>query len=835
MASISAVISQYKKEVIKKDVNAELEVRFKGISYNVFKHIYTKLSANITPTLTQRISVIKAGPKSMSNKLNLSLIREIDFNMGSKSEKFLSKNPLISFKGTNYQINLSLEKPEKKFNQDNDVLIRIKIRMTFVKVPWRIDMTMVISLSGNQIEQLPKYVDKYCKKSITKDDFISLRDGFSYEIEAEFDNSVELTETEINNIITYINEFMPAEDVKNTEFHNIIRFVAKILIPIPGKLAGIRNLGLKTLLPQVIALNKSEYRAIYPPKDMFITLKADGIRCLALIKDGKGYLITNDLKEISTSQSKELYTSQSKELTILDGELLQDGTFIIFDVIIINDKHVYNQDFRSRFTYLDEANKTLAENGFSIYVKPYIYLQDDSPKYIKEQIENLISTKLHNDGIIIVDPDNDYINTKTYKWKDAANNTIDFLIKYVKSEHESLDSKHGKFLHYLFVGITQHLFQKMGLLYPEEYNELFPGKTEEVFFPTVFSPSDNPNIYKFISNEILDNKIVEMRYANDKWELVKIRHDRDTELNSGTYYGNMFDTAEMIWSNYIDEFPIEQLWDGPISEYFTTVKKTIYNEQIYMVTKMKEELITSLKGVNTVVDIGIGKGQDLGRYLKLGIKQLIGIDKDRSALTELVRRKYNFAKSKSDIYSTTINILAADINEGYENVLQSIEKFAVKTVDAIVCNLAVHYFMSTTETMENFCELVNSLSHQGTKVILTMFSGEKINKLLIENNIKINESWIVHQDLVKKYQIKRLYTSDELEPSGQKIGVLLPFSEGELYEEYLVNIAELTKILLSKGFELTSSVQPSCDSKDLTEDDCTYLQLFEGVTYTKIS
>ena len=54
-----------------------------------------------------------------------------------------------------------------------------------------------------------------------------------------------------------------------------------------------------------------------------------------------------------------------------------------------------------------------------------------------------------------------------------------------------------------------------------------------------------------------------------------------------------------------------------------------------------------------------------------------------------------------------------------------------------------------------------------------------------------------------RYSLRRLYASPTLELAGQKVGVLLPFSDGAYYEEALVNKRAVVAALRSQDFALT--------------------------------
>lgn len=70
------------------------------------------------------------------------------------------------------------------------------------------------------------------------------------------------------------------------------------------------------------------------------------------------------------------------------------------------------------------------------------------------------------------------------------------------------------------------------------------------------------------------------------------------------------------------------------------------------------------------------------------------------------------------------------------------------------------------------------LKYLNLKYGVNLIGGNKENKGI----------WSVKVNNKIKYSIRKKYTGNELEDIGQKIEVLLPFSNKSYYEEYLVNI-----------------------------------------------
>jgi len=286
-------------------------------------------------------------------------------------------------------------------------------------------------------------------------------------------------------------------------------------------------------------------------------------------------------------------------------------------------------------------------------------------------------------------------------------------------------------------------------------------------------------------------------------------------------------------------------------------KSGIYRALTATISFVKEQRIMSLKHAKWVVDVGAGKGQDLGRYLNAEIEHLVAVDKDAAALAELIRRRYGFAKNSNKRVddgnrksrhgkSTTLHILVADAGNAYTGTLEKIEKFGMKRdgADAVICNLAFHYFCGSVEAIRNVIALMRSCLKVGGLAVITILSGDAIHKKLTSASIPDGGTWDIMEGEpeTRKYSIKKMYSSDRLEDAGQRIGVLLPFSNGAYYEEYLVNIEYLTKEFTDRGFSVVSnsSIEKSIPDFEararsvatgLTPGDREYLTLFTELVF----
>jgi hypothetical protein len=768
------------------------------------------------------------------------------------------------------------------------------------------------------------------------------RQLYRYEVEAEFADPAELRDlirpADVTAAAEAILRLANPEYVREAALQAEVYRVAQYIVKPPGYLRRFQHeLGLKRMLPSALAITRADYRGLYPPKGLYLTEKADGKRALAVVHDGRGIIISDSLldgfePQAGVRAADPLYAGD----TILDGELVeraargQSGShgvdFYAFDVVAVAGEDVTPDGFAVRLGRLAEAVEIMRQMGLPVSAKGYTRLSSDRPAELAREIRGVYEAErpYEIDGLIFVEPGKPFGETVTYKWKPPEHNTIDVLARRAPASvlgKEPFVDRPGHKLHFLFVGINPDLYEGLGLQWCPGYADLFGdeprrgrgargqadggGTNTGSYFPIQFSPSDVPLAYVYQHPDAsplgaeIDGAVIEVRCAEAgpkggciaaggsgatlvNWEATRRREDRRRELAAGRYYGNDFYTAELIWLNYVDPFPLEQLWEGASSDYFMRPKSGIYRAQTAATSFVKSQRIATLKHAGWVVDVGAGKGQDLHHYLDAEVQHLIAVDQDRAALSELVRRKYNFARGTAPgaapgaayktednknhgagwpfrrrgrdgkaYTATTIHVLVADANDPFGETLDKLEALGLgrMVADALVCNLSVHYFLADLPAMRNFVALARGTVKVGGQVILTILSGEAVHAAFTTGRVALGETWDIFEGAgaappARKYSMKRLYSGDTLESAGQRIGVLLPFSEGRYYEEYLVNTKALTAEFAARGFRLTARASVAKSIPDfearhralaglLTEGDRKWLALYGELVYQR--
>jgi hypothetical protein len=159
--------------------------------------------------------------------------------------------------------------------------------------------------------------------------------------------------------------------------------------------------------------------------------------------------------------------------------------------------------------------------------------------------------------------------------------------------------------------------------------------------------------------------------------------------------------------------------------------------------------------------------------------------------------------------------------------------------------------------MKNFAMLARATVRPGGALVLTVLVGELVHKLFQDAGVAPESAWERLEAPVfgapaaaagvppaRKYSLRRHYASKSLEAAGQRVGVLLPFSDGRHYDEYLVNVGALSKVLAARGFGAPTrrAVADSVDefaaqnkplAAELTAADREWLGLYATLVYRR--
>ncbi|MGL5935147.1 MAG: hypothetical protein ACRCZI_05945, partial [Cetobacterium sp.] len=787
------------------------------------------------------IKSVKDNTTKNNLKKEYSLIKELVFINGiqdKNKKRFYKKQKLHSpmfIANNSYDFKISLNQ-ESDCDQINDYdLIRIKQRFRFTIDNWFIDFTFIKTTNSKITDELKNYRDKMFVDINENSIFDSRVDIWEYaeviEIEMEYNNNV-LKLSDLKFIIDSVTKFSVNEDsIKSDDVskHNILEKLYAIISKKQNKIQQKNHKNtLKKILPNAVEINKAQYfKDILPViNEFYITEKADGIRTIFIINDHIAYYNTSYTLIGSNADI------QLKE-TIFECEFIND-TFYIFDVIKYDGENVAMKIFTERYKILLEFEKLINEyvdkinSQFkNLRVKKSYELTTETYSDIIRNMYNNPSSDYNVDGLIFTSKNSSYIDTKFYKWKDVKNMTIDFYVKKCPQRMLGLSPyvlKPGHDLYLLFSGIQIKEYRQFNMKKLQSYKEMFPTLALMQYFPIQFSPSDNQyaflywhpknttNNTRIKQDSNLDGKIAELRYDNG-WKFVRERHDRYHDITKKNYYGNHFRVAELIWRNYSNPLTIDLLCSS-IEEVSHEFYFKVSNSSLHLAARhynniVKERILHSLDSSSNsnVIDLGGGKGQDLLKYSSMkSVSTVLFIDNNENNLCEIIHRKHDKLFNNGKYSSLKILIQNINLNDNYSSNYEQITSVhcdihKMKT-KFVVCNFAVHYFVKNVTTMSNFVNLVNLLMPVDSYFIVTYMDGEKVYDLL-KNSIKSNAKFYGDGE---KYMIKpkdlNTFNKSKRFIGGEEIELLLPFSNNDLFSEYLVNSNLLTRVLKQKKITL---------------------------------
>jgi hypothetical protein len=690
--------------------------------------------------------------------------RQVDYYIGDKRARsatgagtiFQTKKHIKSEVIDNLKVNLKQEIPleSTKFNRSRIDTARIKyVNMYYLK-GWRLDYSRVFKSSFAE----SRIATSNLQKSTSIDD--PLLELFNHELELECTTST----ADYTECMALIRSLFG----DNSEKFDILNELAQIKYQFTGLRAGHKSI--KTMLPNPEGLTRKQYQFLWPErKNLLITEKADGER--AILYGPKG-LILSDTKYLKVKVRKE----------ILDGELVDD-VFYAFDMIT-------KGDFKARYAKLSKLT--------GVKVKKMSPIEDALKVYKAKHPYSI-------DGLIVIDIRDDYFNTKSYKWKE--DHTIDLLVVKSQIKHE----------YHLYCTVSAKVFETLGikkeLFEKNDLKDIFI-KTNNVF-PIRFATPRDPKLFRYPDpNGVLDKLVTpcicEFSYTG-AWEFIKERTDRADLLKQGVYFGNKYEVAEEAIEMYYLPLKIEELTDYSNSSYFQP-KNELYRKMTGYMSMVKENILSI--GEGNLVDLGCGRGADIGRYKKF-YESVVGIDPDNEALSEFMSRLKNH---KGHLEARVFNISMQNISS---------KPFSYPDfkywANAVTCNFSIHYMIKNLQDMNHLVDVIDMFLKKKGFFIFTCFDGNEILKL---------KSFEKMEDGVLKYSIRNRSKSSEI--TLNEIELILPFSAGKYYTENLVDVGKIVNRFESKGYTLIKRVKTVDEWKcDLKGVDLEFASLFTVVVIQK--
>jgi len=565
----------------------------------------------------------------------------------------------------------------------------------------------IIQIFSKNIDK-DSYVD-FLETINYEQDNISIELELEYIGNKNHSKSLELTKDDYANIIKYISSmpieknrtdiiFSQSDNIKNQEhdinyhnnlYRNLLVRVANWIQPLNIHKYKSGELGIKKLTAQVSSLDifQAQYTLLPNMDNYYISPKMDGIRTLLIFDNDKSeyFSINNEAKELNLldfgcdNKFKKGGFDNPNE-TILDTEFYTDpntleSSYHLFDVIVYKGEPIFNKDYIDRIKYIDKVLNDFV--GCKKLIKKYAV---DLSKSWKTELSKILKKKwkFETDGWIFTPSCTvnkikaDYIKGKVWKWKPVNLLSIDFLSIRKNSQSFSLYSGMNKNIaeKILPSGVWNNKFPKYGpILFTPTYLPFYQTNSIDTSLINEVSLINNEvsliNNNKMDNNKMdngemdnnkmdnnkmdngeMDNKIIELIWKKNSWKILRIRDDRQIEVERGNYFGNNHRVAELNWHSIF--WPIElDLFlknPSPENESFSIVNNnSIYFYKLY--SFLLKKILHKDRDFHLVEDfhlVDAGIIYPFFNYITIfGIKYIDFVVSDGFSCLNIIKRKYD--------------------------------------------------------------------------------------------------------------------------------------------------------------------------------------------------
>jgi mRNA (guanine-N7-)-methyltransferase len=211
-------------------------------------------------------------------------------------------------------------------------------------------------------------------------------------------------------------------------------------------------------------------------------------------------------------------------------------------------------------------------------------------------------------------------------------------------------------------------------------------------------------------------------------------------------------------------------------------------------------------GVVSLLDIAVGRGGDLAKWNKSGIKYVFGFDKNQRSISGddpedpgAIARLENFKGAKFRDIEFTVGNAIKPSKELLSSIDAFISKNKLRLFNIVSCQFALHYFFKTEIDLKISLTLVSKYLSKGGIFIGTTLNGDAIRELFRDTREKVYST-----DL---FRVQRNFPKQLKTPYGNEYTFTIfdtqdranYFNTIGLSTEYLVNFKVLEEVASTVG------------------------------------
>jgi len=738
------------------------------------------------------------------------------------------------------------EIPTKELIQKPD-LIRVKHRYSWIldKFNIRFDLTKVIqTVDGNttdkyeiELEMIAPQLQERKTKLTPEEakDFAFIYRKFSQFIE---DVSKILHNSDnfynrsmINTLATFVNNKLNAQKYINMRIKKGKEAVnnPKAFIPTDNVYEGhISN----ELFVQARTIKKVDLRdggLMFGKVRYSVTPKAEGQRRFLVIHNSGLWLFSSGGKNnyclVYKSSDKEFEDWKKYNETILDGEDIQPDNeeeahrkgnypdikhyYLPFDTLMFKSIDVRNNNLFDRQSYISIIKTVGNTEKLLIEEKPF-YDLGTNLETMYSSIEKCLNTKAFNyetDGLIFT-PINELYNPQNDVYNDFQRELSRYsdIVKWKPLDKASIDVQ-------IEINVNfRKIYGSNGSKPPVE----FTGTDRDPFDPETQIDWYHPLFNKIKTGDIVEfaPKFVEGKlYKNDKDRIVlvplRIRYDK-------TYANSYKKTVIPTWREMNDPVETTTLFgkdDVLLRQYHGDIKRELFEKTKY-----------DIKRGSHLIDIGAGRGGDIGKYKNGHFSKILSIEPYEPYYNEFLERLSQ--KSNDDIRPRITTLMCG--GEASQLIIKTVKETFGDELGKVPLTISMmlslsFFWLNEANMLYQLANTINLIKEAyydsggkegDLRFIFLTIEGERTYNLMTSNNnfvdlnritlsyfpesetvhIHIPDSIVTEQDegLVNLYQLRNLTSMDVVYEKEANENLMLSKSEKILsslyvYGEYVIN------------------------------------------------